>query len=214
VQFEFERDRDRMRCALVATPGEYDGLPLLTHVDVSALPLTVHPDRAAIAAALLFRSSVAGAFAMPPGCSPVVASAIRAWFAPVDVQVMSVEFKPSRITGGDATLHVLAEGINDGAVTRTSENDVIVRVLREGAGFVATRRELSLVSNGALLAGRALDPLERALPAVAVALLFAEDLFAHRIALPGIGAGSLQERLRALLDAAALALAEPLEAAA
>jgi hypothetical protein len=215
MDFELVRDTNRHTCALLARTGAYDGRPRIPEVGLSALPFTVHPDRAAVAAALLHRRSVAGAFSIDPGCSPVVASAIRSWFAPVDVQVLAVEFTPSRIPGGKATLHVLAEGVNDGATTAPGGHDVIVRVLREGVGSVVTPGELSFVSNAALLAPHAGTAWERALPAVAVALLFAEDLFADRIAVPGIADDpALWPRVRTLLDAAGLALDEPARAAA
>ena len=115
VQLELKRDPYRLRSSVVATPGDYDAHPLFSNVQISAIPQTVHPDRAAVAAALLFSPSVAGSFAMEPGCSPLASSAIREWFAPSDVHVLTVDFQPSRITAGDTTLNVMAEGVNDHA---------------------------------------------------------------------------------------------------
>lgn len=211
MQLELKTDPHRLRSVLRAEPGEYDGLPLFPAIQIAATPINVHPDRAAVAAALLFRHSIAGVFAMQPGCSPLACAAIRSWFAPTDVQVLTVDLTPSRIVSGSAQLHVLAQGVNDGAETSAGGNDVRFRVLSEGASFLATPSEFAVVSNAGLVPDPGDSPLARAIPAVGVAVLFAEDLFANRITLPGIDLETeadrdLSGRLRALLESAALGL--------
>ena len=83
-------------------------------------------------------------------------------------------------------------------------------MLREGAGFIATPDEFTLVSNALLVPDTAVSDLERILPAVGIAVLFGEDFFARSMTLPGIRieqAPELWGKLRSLLDPVGLWLA-------
>ena len=86
---------------------------------------------------------------------------------------------------GDTTPNVIAEGVNDHE-RPPRRRHMQFRVLREGAGFIATP-ESSRWCPTRSRAGPGDSDLERMLPAVGVAVLFAEDLFARSISLPGIG---------------------------
>ena len=209
MDISLQLDAEHQRTVLTAQPGRYDGYPLFPSLHVSARPFTVHPDREALAAGLTFHHSVAGSLKLGRGCSPQLGSALRAFFAPIDVHVLSLDFEPSRIVGGTTTLHLLAEGVNEEAAPHAHGNDVTFKVSREGAGSVATAREMGVVSNAALLPFAEEPPLRRIMPALGVAVLFAEDLFAGNIAFPGLEglAGSSDwARLSTLLDAAGLKL--------
>jgi len=202
-------DDHRHRVTVTAEPGEYDGRVLFPSIHISALPLSLHADRAAVAASLLFHDRIAGALRFDKNCSPQVASALRNFFAPVDVHVLSVDFAPSRTGGGEGTLFVVAEGVNDGVLVAPDGNDVLFRVVKEGAGFLATRNSFTVVSNAAVTPSSKQPPLARILPSLGVAVLFAEDLFAGRIIMPGVDGvsdASSWARLRMLLDAAGLQL--------
>jgi hypothetical protein len=204
----------RLRASITAVPGEYDATPTLNEVCVSAMPLVVSPDRAAVAAVLCFANFIAGSFAMARGCSPQVSNAIRRWFAPADMHVLNVDFEPTAHKDGDAAVHVVAEGINTrGDEARlTGGNDVVFRIVNEGTGSVATRHEIGLASNAWLLADPSGSTVERILPGVGIAVMFAEDLFANAISIPGADLeveAALWTKLQSLLDSTGLGLVTP-----
>ena len=206
-------DEEARRTVMSARPEHYDGYPVFDSVLVSGSPFNVHPDRAAVALALIFSQTVAGSLKLPYGCSPHVASALRTFFEPVDVHILSIDFEPSRMPAGDpdTTLHLLAEGVNDHVTGDWGRSGIVCRVRAEGAGFFAAAHELSVVTNAALIPTPYDPPLVRILPALGVALLFAEDVFAGTVALPGLDAAAESDpeewvRLSRVLDAASLRL--------
>jgi hypothetical protein len=204
-----ERDEYRHRTVITADPGQYDGRPLFPAIRVSGMPLKVHPDREAVAAGLILRHSIAGSLNLERGCSPQVGSALRRFFAPEDLHVLSIDFEPSRIGTGDATLHVVADDVNDDPALVVRGNDVMFRVLKEGAGFLATRHEYHVVSNAQLISDPKESPFEQVMPALGIAVLFAEDLFASKICLPRVNHDvqpELSNAVRTLLDAVGLKL--------
>jgi len=212
VDVTIELDASRRGTTVRAEAGQYDGHPLFPSVTVSGAPFSLHPDREAVAAGLIFHESVAGALTLGRGCSPLMASALRKFFEPIDLHVLSIDFEPSRINMGDSTLHVVVEGVNERSSPRTDGNDVVFVVKKEGAGMLATSREVGVVSNAVLVPAPGDVPIKRMLPALGVAVLFAEDLFVSRVSLPGLEDAVFTEhwrRLGSLLDAAGLKLVTP-----
>jgi hypothetical protein len=210
MKFSLSTDPTRHSTTIVAEPAEYDAWPLLPTIDVSAMPYRIHPDRAAVACSLIFHGSVSGSFAITPPCSPHVASALRAWFAPVDIHVMDIEFVPGMLAAGDATMHVSADLMTAlPSSTDVDAHDVMFHVLPEGAGFLASRAGLWVISNALLLARDNESPLKRLLPALGLAILFAEDFLANAVALTDVDLAhdpETAQKLRALLDATGIQL--------
>jgi hypothetical protein len=203
-------DPFRLRTTIAAEPGEYDGYPMVREARVSGMPLSVSPDRAAIGAVLCFSASISGSFAMDRGCSPQVSNAIRRWFDPADLHVMNIDFEPAARIEGDVVIRILAEGANDTASrAEGAPGEPVIHVAREGTGCLATADHLAVVSNAWLLAAPTGTLLERMIPAVGIAVLFAEDLLAGTIAIPGVSADRSQplwSKLETLLDATGLSL--------
>lgn len=204
-------DPYRLRTTIAAEPGEYDGFSMVKEVRVSGMPLSVSPDRAAIASVLCFSNSISGSFAMDRGCSPQVGNAIRRWFDPADMHVMNIDFEPVARIEGNVVVKVIAEGANDRLPDEdeTSGDESVLHIAKEGTGCSATAQRLDLASNAWLLTASNGTLLERMVPAVGVAVLFAEDLLAGTISVPGVSAEQMEplwSRLEALLDATGLRL--------
>jgi hypothetical protein len=175
-------------------------------VTIEAMPWSQHPDRAAVAYCLMYSSSVAGGFQLgEAGCSPHVADAIAAFFAPTNVRVFPISFTPSRIVGGDTVLEIDLQG---GGANKPGPGGALISFVHGGVGSIATMEGLVVATNAGLLANESGSALERILPLLGVAVLFCEDLFVGAIRLPcSLVSGEdakLLERLRQLLDAVGL----------
>jgi len=212
MEFNITQDAAEGTLKLVALPGDYDAIPVVSEVDISAVPLNQHPDRLAVALCLLFGNSISGVFKMPGnGCSPHVASAIQRFLEPVAVHVFPVNTVPQRNAVGerDGQLDVGVTASRGGAekcacAIRIGNMDQLV-------GSMASSDEISVSSNAGMLTIGEPSLLRKALPKIGVAVLFCEDLMIGRVLLPKEmvqqAGGEEAERLRRLLDSCALCLA-------
>lgn len=194
--------------ALRATASEYDAIPLIGEIKVNAVPWTRHPDRVAVALCLMFGDDSAGAFEVPdPGCSPHVAAAIEDFLAPSVCKVFPINLTPSRIVHGETQLNLYAGGSLDSSfsstVGRRDGCEVInLRLSNEGVGAFMDGTEFIVSTNAILANADDSRPLYGLLPALGVAVLFCEDLYAGSISarLPVQGADRISEKVVSLLD--------------
>lgn len=207
MRFAHKSDSGGRSISLTATPGEYDAIPTIGAARIDAVPLNLHPDRAAVAYCLLYAGSVSGNFELPDnGCSPNVAAAISSFFEPGSIHVFPVNLTPSRITIGDAEVEVDMHGTGD--ARKRMPGRIFLSVVDEGVGGLATMEGMVVSSNASLLADASGTPLERALPILGVTTLFCEDLLCGSIVLPesllSAMDRTLVRKIRRLLDSVGL----------
>ena len=77
--------------------GPYDGHPAVPSLQIGNRLRFLHPDRFAVACALLFGSYLAGDFETNAALAPATAVAIASYFRPRTVSASKVEFKPQAL---------------------------------------------------------------------------------------------------------------------
>lgn len=172
-----ERDFERLETRVRPTCSEYDGQPLIEEAVLGAAPLTLHPDRGAVAATLLFHRYVSGTLAFDRGCSPHAAEGIRSFLHPISVHVTSIDLKPSRLTIGHRS-GVLDNDANGGSRT----GGVSLRFPLDGVGAYFSSTEVVVASNFTLFSVSASkDSIGAQYPLLAAAVLLSEDLLLREI---------------------------------
>lgn len=165
--------------------GPYDGVPPVSSFFIEHQVRHVHPDRLAIAAALLLKPYICGPLTLPKPCSPEIAKGLEAFLAPLDVKIMSVEYAPFAKPAGARTA-LLAPPASDSTydlATPTADHDLIF-------GLASTQEYQSVISVDEIRACcnlRALAPddetsMKQGL--LGVCILCAEDALIDRILCP------------------------------
>lgn len=203
MQLTIERDLERLHTRITSTRDAYDGYPRVDALFFTGAPLTLHSDRAATAAVLLFGRSISGLLSFNSGCSAQCAEAIRRFLSPIAVHVTSVNLVPSRIVESDRRLALDSSH---------SSCHLVFRVSDDGVGAYFSSSEVIITSNFAALDEPSTDRVVSLFGKVAAAVLFTEDLFVSEIALP-LKRGDLTDaeatsyrRARTLLSASGLRL--------
>lgn len=200
------------RSGLVATPEKGDTTPVFAELWVDQVIETVHPDRLAIAAALLFHRSVAGDFRVSDPVSVEVARAIEALDPQGRLRVDAVHTRPQTLPADTTVLELGREGLHGTASNqRGVQRTFALSILRTDrySGGLLSMDGLSVASNAWLHRQSGQEELAGWLPYLAVAVLLSQDLGAGAVALP---AGVVSEPsetsqlVRALCNAGGLAL--------
>lgn len=209
MDVELTLDVERNETLIIGTPGHYDAQPLFSHLSVSSVPVNLHPDRVAVASALLFLNEASGVLQLDRACSPYVAKALREFFVPVEVNIAPVTLEPRNIALGDETLYLLAQDVNDSAPSPAPVGGTSFSVFNNGVGALVSSGVFTVVSNAGLMVDPHASVLRRVIPALAIAVLFAEDFSAGAIFLPGVNESQdepLMSRLVSVVDACGLRL--------
>lgn len=167
---------------------DYDGEPRFRSFWFDAGPKTRHPDREAVAAFLVFNSAMGGLVHMPHKFSPAVDSAMRSISHPVPVVFSPVEYYPKALPSGSRPLNLSWSGIETAPSADMSGVDTTyLRLERsdESAGSLRTLRGLTVSSNAWLHSDGCEGSPSSIRPYLAAAVLFAEDLDADSIRVPG-----------------------------
>lgn len=159
---------------LAAQPEDYDAWPPLMEVRFDAAPKTLHPERAAVGAYLLFRPWISGAIQAGPWISPAVAKAIQEHAAPVWMGTVALSLYARAIAKGDREARIELGGVGHPAPSE----DWVMSFPRSDRSFGSVWGEYSFVnpSNAWLLADEGASAERRAEVALGCATLFAEDL--------------------------------------
>ncbi|GAA2136651.1 hypothetical protein GCM10009825_22100 [Arthrobacter humicola] len=170
------------------TADDYDGEPRFRSFWFDAAPKNRHPDREAVAAFLVFSSAMGGLVNLPHKFSPAVDSAMRSIASPVPVVFSPIEYYPKALPGGSRPLNLSWSGIEAASTDETTRDDTTyLRIERsdETAGSLRTLRGLTMSSNAWLHSDGRRGHVSSIRPYLAAAVLFAEDLDADSIRIPG-----------------------------
>lgn len=184
---------------VVATPQEYDGSPGVNTFRMDYAPRSVHPDRLALAAYLLFRPWASGPLQLPSPVSPALAEAIAALHAVCSVQPGPVDLTPRTGPPGRRPLRLAWRTDHS---SEPPPGGMTVNLLRsdEASGALRTAQSVWLPSNAFMLAETEARELDVAL---AIGCVLAGDLDVRELHLPV----AVPEPLSRLLHRAGLSLA-------
>ena len=171
------------RTALSWECGPYDALTPVSYLTVESRLRYANPDRLAIACALLLHDFVAGRLTCPKPCSPEVAREIEAWFAPLDVRVDGVEYRPSAKPKGTRTALVIPDMIGSSDHEAFGPFDVCVSLAsdQQFKSSISVSR-IEFASNLRLLTWR--RHASRVLGLLGLCVMFAEDFGISTIVSP------------------------------
>jgi len=157
-------------------PGEYDGFPPLPFLRIASRIRFLHPDRLAVACALLFSRYVSGSFGTEKSIGPATAAALRRYFEPGRPFFEGVSLVPAAIPSGDRD-GVLIVGPQAG--DHVAGNAVRIGFADDQAfSSWLTPAELRFASNAQLFTQ---TPADRTSALIALTTLFAEDFSIRRI---------------------------------
>jgi hypothetical protein len=189
---------------------DYDGEPSFQSFWFDSSPKSRHPDREAVAAFLVFGSYMGGHVQLPHKFSPAVDSAMRGILSPLPVVFSPVEYYPKALPDGSRVLALSWSDLVQEQTDPGDEGGAYLRIERSDkfAGALRTIRGLTIASNAWLHCRGQQGSLAEISPYVAAAVLFAEDLDADTIRLPGLHDPSSREwqELSHLLATARLGL--------
>lgn len=173
------------RTILEVESGLYDAVAPINYLFVENRIRTVHPDRLAIASALIMGNYIAGDIELPKPCSPEVAKGIADVFTPLNVRVSSINYTPFAKPTGERTvlLEVPSTGRHFQKVQGTSKAPLTFgicgdQVFSSSLGV----NKIRLACN--LRAFATNDPASLDMGVLGLCILYAEDYGISRIVLP------------------------------
>lgn len=186
---------------LVATRNEYDALPPVNTLQIDFAPVSINPDRLAIASYLAFGAYCSGGFELSVKFSPAAAEAIEQDAKPVQLRPAPIEYYPKALAVGmgEATVSFSLPG-------ESQEACLVVLPSDKYNGLMTGHNKLLVSSNAFFLDAAAQNP-HSIRARLAVAVLFAEDLGIDTLTVDGhnIDAAERQSLVR-LLSACRLGL--------
>lgn len=163
---------------LVESEG-YDGTPPISELWLDRSPLSLHADRVAIAGALVFGAYAASGLEFSRPVSTGVAEAIKLFCGNEGLNIMPVDYEQRPFARGHGKLDILEEGIGVGIGGHSAvRRRMTLNVLRSDvySGSIMSSNSLSVSSNSYLHDGLARGRGRAGYGALAVGVLFAEDL--------------------------------------
>ena len=91
------------RTVIEIVSGPYDAIAPIDYLFIENRIRDVHPDRLAIACALLMGRFMSGDVELPKLCSPEVAQGLESFFAPLNVKILGADYKPFTKPVGERT---------------------------------------------------------------------------------------------------------------
>lgn len=169
-------------------PEEHDGQPPVPHVWIDGRLRAQAPDRLCLAEAILFRSYIGGPVTFSAACTPRTAQALRRLLSPRNAPILSVAANAARPLSGWRTATVGPGEAADLAVELAPDGRQRTMIDPDQAVFASSLRALHRASG------------DETATALALAVLFAEDLAIGRIVVA-------RDHLRSYGDDALAALA-------
>lgn len=187
MKFSLVSDRANDTAALLATAGEYDALRFPDAVSLEPAPRRVDPDRFAVAAVLAFGDRASGGVELEVGVSPLCAEAVRRYLAPFVSQVTPVVYEARKAARGLHRLVVSDRRVSAGTTPPAAPGagrDLVLEVapVDRVNGVQRAVGHTTVITNAGLLRVPGTETtLMGALPLIALAVLYAEDLEADSI---------------------------------
>lgn len=179
MKFKWEA-QGHARIGLHVELGEYDANPPVTSLLLDYAPLSMNPERLAIAAYLAFGRWASGDFLLPMKLGPATASAIERDLRHVDVRPGPIEYYPKPLEVG-----VREVGLLVGNEHTPAPSDSTITVLPSSSwhGGMRGLRSITVASNAYALDNAASTTPESVRARLAVGVLFAGDLSADRVSI-------------------------------
>ena len=172
--------QERARIGLHVELGEYDASPPVTSLLLDYAPLSMNPERLAIAAYLAFGSWASGDFLLPTKLGPATASAIERDLKHVDVRPGPIEYYPKPLEVGVREVSLL---ITKEPTLSCSDSTIAVLPSSSWNGGMRGLRSITVASNAFALDIAASSTPESIRARLAVGVLFAGDLSADCISI-------------------------------
>jgi hypothetical protein len=205
MNLELVTDEPGAALRILYEVGGLDGVPPLTEGRIGALPLSYDDDRSAVALVLAYSGFLSGMIAFAKPCSLECAAAIRNYFAPDEMTVVTVTTVPTGKALGVRSMQI-CDSVEAAATNYTADMTFALLDPRGSGGF-ASATQLVVQSNLPLNhPGESMGMLHAQL---AVATLFAADFSVGRVFLPPSEGGAHPgwfDKVRALLASVNLVL--------
>lgn len=168
------------RVGITANASGYDGVPWLNEFWMDASPSKLTSNRIAVAGAMIFGHQAAREIQFEKPVSAAVSEAIRQFVAKPNLNVFPVDYEQRPFPAGKGKLVVRTVDDVGGALSfaRDESEGMILNVLPadQFTGRLYSVGSLSVASNAFLFDRTASARGERTLAALAMGVLFAEDL--------------------------------------
>lgn len=175
-------DTRRARTVFHFESGPYDAVPPIGYLCIEHRLKHRDADRMAIAIALMLRDFIAAELELPLPCSPEVAQALEAFFAPFNVRISSINFEPIEKESFLKTAIILPK--TDDFSTLQENCDWTQFGITSERTFLSTIEtyKVFLASNVRMISGRNTRSLE--LGVLGLCILFSFDMSLRRISVP------------------------------
>jgi hypothetical protein len=173
------------RTVIKVESGLYDAVPPISYLSVENRIQTFHPDRMAIAGALIMGNYIASDIELPEPCSPEVAKGLADVFAPLNVYVSNIKYTPfAKPTGERTVLLELPSSERDSQKVQGASEAHLTFGICGDQVFSSSLgvNEIRLACN--LRAFATSDPTSLDMGVLGLCFLYAEDFGISRIVLP------------------------------
>lgn len=198
--------------------GPYDAVAPIDYLFIENRIRAAHPDRLAIACALLMGRFMSGDVELPKLCSPEVAQGLESFFSPLNVRVSGTEYKPFAKPVGERTALLTLPAVGRDAPVMAdlscgvASSEAITFGLCSDQVFSSSLgiSEVRLACN--LRAFATGDPASLDLGVLGLCILYAEDFGISRIVFPAAAFHRMHNfnALRRVVMATNIELATPL----
>ena len=163
------------RWGIRAELSEYDAIPPIQNIAYEASPLKINPEVEAAAITLLFGRFSGGELEFPHKVGPNTAKAIQRYVEPTIGFVTPIEYYPKPLPLG-----TMKTTVRESNTTDLPENAFISLRSDQFNGALKTQRSMAVANNSFVLKSNVNDIR----PALASAMLFAEDLEVESFVVP------------------------------
>ena len=175
----FWRNELNGRSGIVVEPEGYDGTPWIKELWVDRSPIALHPDRVAIAAALVFGREVAGDLNFERPISIGAAESIKEFCNAPSLNVSPIDYEQRPFANGDGKMEILHNAISIPGSTHFLDSrsfSLSVMPSDQYSGSLISSNNLIVSSNAYLHDARSQKYQNASYGSLAIGVLFAEDL--------------------------------------
>lgn len=175
----FWRSELNGRAGIAAEPEGYDGVPWIRELWMDRAPVALHPDRVAVAAALVFGRDAVGDLEFELPVSIGVAESIKAFCRAPSLNVTPVDYEQRPFADGSGRMEVVTNSFSgSGQPHFLDDRTLTLSVMRSDqyAGSLISSNGLLVSSNAYLHDAQTHRREGTAYGSLAVGVLFAEDL--------------------------------------